>query len=222
MDEYIMNVSMVCSKLLKGLNLKNKFDFYEYRRIHDLTEFKVNEIKYQLHGKGCIAYSDEMYINWNFGYRSRWCGIDPWLLAITLKENKSPHIDFFDGHLVNQICERAVLENVMFKKDTLYYFTIPVQDTFRPKFPKHFDTLIINHFNEQWIIPRNKVVDRFIRKSTWIYNAINNSPNPYTLKFILNGNEVFSMPYDDIGYPANAIKIMDEILICCISIPGSK
>ncbi|WP_417087623.1 DUF6896 domain-containing protein [Hungatella effluvii] len=40
-------------------------------------EFYVNGINYKLHGRGCFAFSSEKFLNWNFGYRSRWCGVDP-------------------------------------------------------------------------------------------------------------------------------------------------
>lgn len=60
---------------------------------------------------------------------------------------------------------------------------------------------------------RNKVIDRFIRKSRRVYNSIEKSLNKYTLRFILEGKEIYSIPYDDIGYPENAVRIMNDILI---------
>ena len=50
------------------------------------------------------------------------------------------------------------------------------------------------------------------RKSKKIYKQIENNPNKYILRFILDGKEIFSILYSDIGYPENAVKIMDEIL----------
>lgn len=95
----------------------------------------------------------------------------------------------------------------------MYYFVIPIDDTFEPDFPIEFDTLIVEYFDSKWILPRNKVIDRFIRKSRRIYNQIEKSQNKYTLKFMFNGKEIYSIPYDDIGYPENAVKIMsDDIL----------
>ncbi|WP_276947950.1 hypothetical protein [Enterocloster lavalensis] len=49
-------------------------------------------------------------MNWNFGYRSRWCGIDPWLLGMTLKQNNSNQKEYFDGELLKKACELAVKE----------------------------------------------------------------------------------------------------------------
>ena len=212
MKEYLGAVDTVCYNLLEGLNLKNKFDFYEYRKAHKLTEFEVNGIKYRLHGRGCIAFNEEIFVDWDFGYRSRWCGIDPWLFATTLKENKSAHSIFYDGELVKQVCEQAVIDGEMFKMYDQYYFAIPLNETFKPDFPKLFDTLIIEHFDKKRKIPRNKTVDRFLRKSTKIYIGNDKNLNPYMLRFILDGKEIFSIHYDDIGYPENAIRVMDNIL----------
>ena len=212
MNEYLENVNSVCINLLKGFDLKNKYEFFEYRKAHNLSEFNVNGIQYRLHGKGCVAFNEKFFINWDFGYRSRWCGIDPWLIAITLKQNKNIKINYYDGNLIKEACDQAMLDGRMFKVQNQYYFLIPISDTFKPEFPKEFDTLIIEHFGAKMIIPRNKTIDKFLRKSTRIYNELDNSPNPYTLRFISDGYEVFNIKYDDIGYPENAIKIMDDIL----------
>jgi len=37
---------------------------------------------------GCLAFEKNSFWDWDFGYRSRWCGIDPWKLALTLKKIK--------------------------------------------------------------------------------------------------------------------------------------
>ena len=65
-------------------------------------------------------------------------------------------------------------------KHNLYYFTIPVSETFEPQFPKEFDTLIVEHFEDRWVIPRNRMVERFLRKSRRVYREIGSSLNKYT------------------------------------------
>lgn len=213
MKEYIEKVNHVCHNLLESLNLKTKWDFYEYRSIQRKMEFEANGIKYVLHGRGCWAFNEKFYLDWDFGYGSRWCGIDPWLLARTLERNKSNHIEYYDGNLIKKECEQAVLEGEMYQKYDMYYFTIPISETFEPDFPKEFDTLIVEHFDSQWRIPRNKLVDRFIRKSKRVYQQIGNNHDTYILKFTLDGKEKFSIPFDDIGYPEKAVRIMfHEIL----------
>lgn len=105
----------------------------------------------------------------------------------------------------------------MFKKYEQYYFAIPKSETFKPQFPKEFDTLVVTHRDSTWSLPRNKVIDKFIRKSSWVYNKIdryNDKYNDkYVLSFLLEEKEIYSISYDDIGYPEGAIKIMsDDIL----------
>lgn len=101
----------------------------------------------------------------------------------------------------------------MFKMYEQYYFSIPKSETFEPKFPKEFDTLIVAHHDLTWSIPRDKMIDKFIRKSTRVYNQIDKNEDKYVLFFMLGGKEIYSISYDDIGYPEEAIKIMsDDIL----------
>lgn len=110
-------------------------------------------------------------------------------------------------------CEQAVSLGEMYQKHNLYYFTIPVSETFEPQFPKEFDTLIVEHFEDRWVIPRNRMVERFLRKSRRVYREIGSSLNKYTLRFMLDGKETGTFLYDDICYPERAVTIMREILI---------
>lgn len=104
-------------------------------------------------------------------------------------------------------------KGIMFKKYDQYYFEMTDDETFKPEFPKEYDALIVEYFNLSWCIPRNKVIDRFIRKSTRVHNQINKNADQYMLKFLLDGKEVYRIPYDDISYPENAIKIMSDEII---------
>ena len=36
----------------------------------------------------------------------------------------------------------------------------------------------------------------------------------YILRYFFRGKEIYTIPYDDIGYPENAIKIMSDDIIC--------
>ena len=219
-DEYITNVNEVCHKLLEGINieenleLKTKADFFEYRNSVRKMEFNVNGINFRLHGGGCFAFSNKLFLNWNFGYRSRWCGIDPWMLGMTLKKNKSTYVEYYDGKLLKKACEQAVFDGEMFEKNGLYYYLIPINETFSPNFPKDYDTLIIEYHSDKWTVSRNKVIDRFLRKSNRVNKKVYDSENVYLLRFFLNNKEVYTIPYDDICYPENAIKIMTDDIIC--------
>lgn len=220
LKRYVEGVEDICSILIseinrtENLNLKNKYDFFAYRATCKKMEFSAQGIVYKLHGKGCIAFNDEMFIDWDFGYRSRWCGIDPWKVSSTLKKNKQYFNGDFDGNTIRSFCDLLVQNNSMFKKSEQYYFKIPENKTFIPDFPIEYDTLIIEHFDLRWSIPKNKLIDRFIRKSNRVYNDIYNNDDRYILRFFLKGKEIYNIPYDDIGYPENAIKIMSDEIIC--------
>lgn len=218
-DDYIASVNEVCCRLLNGINeqeklkLRTKWDFFEYRSITRKMEFDINGIIYRLHGNGCFAFSDELFLNWNFGYRSRWCGIEPWIVGMTLKKNNSDHIEYYDGELLKKACEKALQDGEMFEKNGLYHYSIPMKETFIPDFPKEYETLAIERFDDKWVLPRNKIIDRFMRKSNRVYNQVHNNENKYSLKFLLDEKEIYSIPYDDISYPENAIKIMSDEII---------
>lgn len=218
-DDYIASVNEVCLRLLNGinerenLNLRTKWDFFEYRSIARKMEFDIDGIIYRLHGNGCFVFSDGQFLNWNFGYRSRWCGIEPWLIGMTLKKNNSDYREYYDGKLLKEACKKALENGDMFEKNGIYYYSIPLKDTFIPDFPKEYDTLIIEYFNEKWILPRNKIIDRFIQKSNRIYNQVYKSEDIYFLRFLLDEKEIYSIPYDDMCYPENAIKIMSDDII---------
>ena len=127
-------------------------------------EFVAGGISYRFHGKGCVAFHEGKFIDWDFGYRSRWCGINPWKVSMTLKKNKSPDVQFYNGDLIQTACEQFVKKGIMFKKYDQYYFEIPADETFKPQCPTEYDTLVVEYFDLSWSVPRNKVIDRFIRK----------------------------------------------------------
>ena len=128
LEEYINDVEDICNYLLKGindsenLNLRNKWDFFAYREDGYKLEFEVGGISYRLHGIGCMAFNEKMYINWDFGYRSRWCGIEPWKVYITLKNSGK---ECYDEKLIEEVCRNFVERGIMFEKGGQYYFSIP-------------------------------------------------------------------------------------------------
>jgi len=219
MEEYVKDVEDLCNNLLRGINvaenldLKTKREFLEYVIEKWKREFEVKGVHYYLHGGGCTASAEGMYMNWDFGYRSRWCGIDPLELAFTLKKNNSQDKKFHNGEFIKRECEQAVLDGEMFAYKNKYYFVEPDCHKFKPEFPKEYDTLIIEHFDERWSVTRNKVIDKFIRKSQSVSSKIGERIDKYKLLFMLEGKEVYTIYYDEIGYPENAIKIMSDDII---------
>ena len=219
LKQYIREVENLCNILIRSINnservyLKNKYDFFVYRANCKKVEFEAEGITYRLHGKGCEAFNKEIFISWDFGYRSRWCGIDPWKVSRTLKKNGSNYTEYYDGSEIKRLCDLMVENGIMFKQFDQYYFEIPVEETFKPEFPTEYDTVVIEYFDSKWYIPRSKIIDRFIRKSRRVYNQIDRMGDKYMLVFLLNGKEVYAIPYSDIGYPENAVKIMSDIIL---------
>lgn len=101
----------------------------------------------------------------------------------------------------------------MYSSNGRYYYTIPLEETFKPQFPEQFDSIIIEHFNDKWKLLRNKEINRFIRKSTYVYVGIEKNPYKYILKFVQGDDIVYTIPYDDISYPENAVVIMSDNII---------
>ena len=56
-------------------------------------------------------------------------------------------------------------------------------------------------------------IDKFIRKSQSVSSKIGERIDKYKLLFMLEGKEVYTIYYDEIGYPENAIKIMSDDII---------
>lgn len=218
-DDYLKSVNDVCNQLIEEINrsenteIKNKYQFFHYLLKTHKNEFKVNNVVYKLHGKGCFVFLNEKILNWDFGYRSRWCGIDPYKISMTLKINKSQFTDYYDGELLKTECEKAVSDGEMFYKDNQYYYSVPVNETFVPKYPNNYDSLEIEYYDKKWRLLRNKEIDRFLRKSNRIHNKIYEKKDVYILRFYLDNKEIYSIPYDDVCYPESAVKILTDNII---------
>lgn len=228
LKDYVNHVEDICRNLIKGINhaedlgLKSKYDFFTYLVESGKTEFEIWGIKYILHGKGCTAFGEKIFLDWEFGCRSRWCGIDPYKVSMTLRKNNSPFTKYYDGNAVKEACKRLVDNGIMFEKYNLYYFQIPASETFKPSFPSEYDTLVIEHSTTSRTVPRNKVIDRFIRKSTWVYSHIERNSDRYMLRFLRNGAEVYTIPYNDTGYPEHAVEIMSDEILRALEKTGTK
>lgn len=219
LQNYIEKIELLCERLLEEINftehldLKTKYDFFLYRATCRKMEFQVNGVKYRLHGIGCTAYNDDFFIDWDFGYRSRWYGIDPWKVALTLKMSKDINTEFYDGDLVKSRCDLLVEKDILFQHKNQYYFKIQKQEVFVPQFPENYDTLIIEWSGQRWEIPRKKEIDKFIRKSIWVYDKIDEDKNKCMLRFLLQGKELYQIPYSDTAYPESAVKIMSDVVL---------
>ena len=154
-NDYINKVNEACINLINGINMQEKVDirtkyqFLEHRIKTRKMEYNVNGVIYKLHGKGCFAFSENGFLNWDFGYRSRWCGIDPFKIGMTLRENKSDYINLYDGEILKTACDQAVKYGEMFVNDNMYYFIPPSNELFAPEFPTEYDALTIENCNRR-------------------------------------------------------------------------
>ena len=208
--EYLKNIEEICNYLLKELNLHNKMDLMKYRGIINKQEFTVGKIQLCFHGIGCIAKYNETFYDWDFGYGSRWCGINPFLLEMTMKKNG---INDWDYRQIKEECKKAVDEGEMYEKYGLFYFSIMETEWMKTDFPQEFDSLVIEYFGKVCTIKRNKVIDRFLRKSNKVYKEIENYYDKYTLRFMSNGKEIYKFYYNDVCYTEKAARLMKSILI---------
>ena len=46
---------------IEGLNLKTKWDFFEYRSRTHKTEFNINSVSYKLHGNGFFVFDKDLF-----------------------------------------------------------------------------------------------------------------------------------------------------------------
>lgn len=214
-DDYIDQVTILCTNLLDTLKLQDKTQLIEYLYMgkHRVWELNVNDVNYKFHGAGCDAYYEGKFIQWDFGRRSHWCGIDPWFISTTLKANCCKFSQFYDGNFVKCKCEEAVKNGEMYLWNGKYYYTIPLNETFKPHFPKEFDSVVIEYFDKRWQLKKNKEIERFIRKSTYVYQNIEKNPYKYVLKFMQGDDIIYTIPYDDVSYPENAVIIMSDNII---------
>lgn len=210
MREYFCDIEKICIYLLKELKLRNKTELMKYRYALNKWEFNVGEIQLCFHGRGCLAKNNQHFYDWDFGYGSRWCGINPFLLETTMQKNG---INKWSYKEIKEQCEKAIVEGKMYKKYGLYYFSLLDNEWIKPDFPKEFDTLMIEYFEQKCVIDRNKIIDRFLRKSNKVYKGVENYYDKYTLKFIFKGKEIYTYYFSDIAYPEKAVELMKNILV---------
>ncbi len=210
--EYIRNVNHICKMLLQSLGLRSKAELWEFRKQHLLQQLTVNDYKIEFHGRGCRAFSEEDYLDWDFGYGSRWCGINPWLLATTLRKKLNDTNQNINGEYIKEAFEKAIMDNEVYKKDDLYYFVIDKKEFIRPEFPQNFDVIIVEQFDKKWIVKNDILVKRFLRRSNLIWQHAGESEDSFLLSFIKDGNEVFRIFFDDISYPEGATRTFFEII----------
>lgn len=217
--EYYSIVEDKCNKLISAIErdkdqiIVNKFDLFDLMHRDERSEMWVDSYKYFFHGAGCTVTQDDVIIaDWDFGFRSWWCGIDPFKMAITLEHNFSNYKNYYDGSFIKEKCEEYLAEEVFFYKGQ-YYIDLVKLNSIKANFPSEYDYLIIEYKGVRKCYYRNKSVDKFIRKSNRIYRYIDRLKNNYILYFYKDNCEIAHVYYNDIAYPYSAVKIMNGEII---------
>ncbi|WP_026512839.1 DUF6896 domain-containing protein [Butyrivibrio sp. LB2008] len=216
---YYRIVECACVDLIDYYNkigavLWDKYSLIEYLHQERIFEICFDEKKYLFHGGGCtVMLYDNPLIDWDFGYRSWWCGIDPYKMARTLKADQYTDADFYNGEYIQEICEKSCLENIVFVYKNQYYINLLSIGAKELKRPETYDKMIVRYKDRIKEFPKTKSIDKFLRKSTNVYSDIESLGNLYFLSFFLDGTEVGSFVYRDIAFPETAAKIMNDEII---------
>ncbi|MCR5609415.1 MAG: hypothetical protein K6G26_10160, partial [Lachnospiraceae bacterium] len=128
---YYEIVENACERLINDINTKhddniiNKFDLFEYIRKHHVYEYTVGNDKYRFHGVGCsVERNNDIIIDWDFGYRNWWCGIDPYKMSITLKKSSQYTNKSIETKYIEEECKRMLVEKKMLYYKNQYYFNL--------------------------------------------------------------------------------------------------
>lgn len=217
---YVCIVEQACDLLInyiekeQQIKILNKYDLYDYLHRSHKVEFIIADRKYYFHGTGCTVYvNDILFIDWDFGCRSWWCGVQPFKMSKTLKGAGYEEVDYYDGNFIKQKCERYLLEDLLYYYKGQYYINLLKIRCRKIEFPADYDKMIVEYKGITRTFLKCKSIDKFIRKSNVIYEGIFELKNNYILIFYKKDIEVARIPYNDIAYPDSAIKIMNEEII---------
>ena len=134
-------------------------------------------------------------------------------MANTLKNFSFEGREFYDGAYVKGLCEEYAGEGFLYYYRGQYYVDLLRINSIQMRFPSDYDCVVAEYKGHERFFPRSKNLDRFIRKSASVYADIHNLSNNYELIFYKQNNEIIRIPYNDLAFPPNAVKIMnDEIL----------
>lgn len=217
---YVCVVEEACNLLIDNIEkeeqiaILSKYDLYDYLHRNNKFEFIISEKKYYFHGTGCTVFTNDIpIIDWDFGCRSWWCGIQPFKISKTLESFLFEYVDYYDGNFIKYKCEQYLSEGWLYYYKGQYYINILKLGCKKIEFPINYDRVVVEYKGVFRYFPRCKRIDKFIRKSHIIYEGILELKNNYILIFYNENNEVARIPYNDIAYPDSAVKIMNEEII---------
>lgn len=209
-----------CEILLKHIynsekvQLMNKHELFHYISDRSIYEYQYDGVKYVFHGSGCTAFENDVIVaDWDFGYRNLWCGINPFKMALTLKNTNYTDSMFYNAEYIKELCEKYTEQNDLIFYNNQYYINLLVKGTQKTNFPADYDEMIIWQNGKEIKCQRSKVLDKFIRKSREIYKDIDTLGNNSILIFMDKSKEVYRIPYNDVAYPDAAVDIMTNLIL---------
>ena len=204
--ELLINHILLSEQVL----LRDKYELYAYIKKKRRLDFCFDNNNYIFHGCGCTVYfRDVIVADWDFGYRSLWCGIDAYKMSLTLKNNKYENNKYHDADYINMLCKLYASMNEVLIYKNQYYINLLRKGTIRTSFPENYNKMIIKYSMKEKCFNRSKEIDRFLRKSREIYMNIDELDNNYLLIFMDMDKEVYRINYNDIAYPDSAVDIMN-------------
>lgn len=196
------------------ISILNKYDLYDFLHESHKYEFFIEGRKFYFHGMGCTVFGeDASIIDWDFGYRSWWCGIQPFKMSKTLKSFLFEEVEYHDANFIKHKCEQYLQESSMYCYKGQYYIDLIKLRSKKIEFPVDYSRIDIEYKGITKTFCKSRSIEKFIRKSNIIYEGILELKNNYALIFYKDENEIARIPYNDIAYPDSAVKIMNEEII---------
>ncbi len=213
-------VKDLCERLIshitdqENIEVQNKRALYRFLHESHCTEYRIDDERFTFHGSGCSYYiSNDKKADWDFGYRSLWCGIDPYKMSMTLRSNDYHDTNYHDAQYIKSKCEYYCSTGKLKLYKDQYYIDFLQKETMRIPFPEEFDRLEIDDGITQNVFERSKIIDRFLRKSNRVYKHIESLPGNINLAFYNKGVKIADIPYNDIAYPDSAVDIMSHQIL---------
>lgn len=120
LKEYVKNINTAMKLMYQRFLLKNNNDVIDLRtKYHGYIE--IEEGIYIFHGGGCRFESNEFYVDFQFGGKKHYGGIEPNTFCICLEETHPFIYQKYNSNMVKEKCEELVEKRVMYK-DQFYFF----------------------------------------------------------------------------------------------------
>ena len=215
--KYYDIIEKTCQELMEygandGREIIDKYNLYEYIRGKD--KIIAGDKEYIFHGAGCTVFENgELVADWDFGYRSWWCGIEPYKLARTLKNTEYANTVFCNGDKIKEICEEKIEEGLFYKYKNQYYINLLKLGTKANDIPKEYDVMKASFGGKKREFLKSEAIDRFLEKASVVYKEVENLKNNYVLEFYYKGRLNAQLLYNNIAYYDKAVEIMDKEIL---------